>query len=126
MPVKRILIVDNDVLIQEAVKATLQMTTEWHIVTASSGSHGLIQAESEQPDAILLDLMMPEMDGMSTFRAMQANPAIQTIPVILLTGKAGANDSLYYQSLGLKGAIAKPFNPFDLANEIAQILDWEI
>lgn len=125
MLVKRILVIDNDELIQEAVQTILQMTTEWQVLTESSGSEGLMKVESEKPDVILLDLIMPDMDGISTFQAIQANSAIQMIPVILLTGKAESSELSYYQTLGLKGAIAKPFEMFNLATQIAQILGWD-
>lgn len=126
MPAKRILIIDNDVLIQEATKVCLGMTANWEVITASSGSEGLIEAKKKQPDAILLDLVMPDVDGMSTFQKLQASPATQQIPVVLLTGKVEANELASYQALGLRGAIAKPFSPLNLASEIAQILGWEI
>jgi CheY-like chemotaxis protein len=126
MLTKRILVIDNDVLIQEAVKAILEMMARWQVSIASSGSEGLIKAEVEEPDAILLDLIMPDMDGISTFQKMQANPALKAIPVILLTGKAEWSELAEYQSLGLKGAIAKPFDPMNLAPQIAQILGWDL
>ncbi len=91
---------------------------------ASSGQEGLDMAATHQPDAILLDVMMPDMDGLTTFQKLQANPATQAIPVILLTAKIQASDRRRYAELGLSAAIAKPFNPLDLANQIASALNW--
>jgi len=84
-------------------------------VTAGSGSEGLSKAEAEQPD-ILLDVMMPDMDGPTTFQKLQANPATRHIPVILLTAGAGF-DRRRYADMGMTAAIAKPFNPLELADQ---------
>jgi CheY-like chemotaxis protein len=82
---KRILVVDNEDYIQEATQMCLETMAGWEVVTASSGREGLLKAAAEQPDAILLDFMMPEMDGLMTFQQLQANPLTQAIPVVLLT-----------------------------------------
>ncbi|BAZ48545.1 two-component response regulator [Nostoc sp. NIES-4103] len=124
MTKKRILVVDNEVYIQEVAKICLETVADWEVVTASSGQEGIIQAESYQPDAILLDVMMPDMDGITTFEKLQANPATKRIPVILLTAKVQASDRRRYAQLGMKAAIAKPFNPLELANQVATALGW--
>jgi CheY-like chemotaxis protein len=126
MTVKRILVVDNKPTIQEVAKICLDTVAGWEVFVAGSGMEGLAKAESEQPDAILLDVMMPDMDGLTTFQKLQANPTTQGIPVILLTANVQPSDYLRYQELGLRAAIAKPFNPLGLAGEIAQILDWQL
>lgn len=124
MTTKRILVIDNEQYIQEVAQICLETTAGWEVLTAGSGREGLLKAEAEQPDAILLDVMMPDMDGLTTFEKLQANPAIQDIPVILLTAKVQASDRRRYAQLGMKAAIAKPFNPLELANQIAQALGW--
>ncbi|MBH8565227.1 response regulator [Nostoc sp. CENA67] len=124
MTKKRILVVDNEVYIQEVAKICLETVADWEVVTASSGQEGITQAESYQPDAILLDVMMPDMDGITTFEKLQANPATKRIPVILLTAKVQASDRRRYAQLGMKAAIAKPFNPLELANQVATALGW--
>lgn len=86
----------------------------------------MTKAEAEQPDAILLDVMMPDMDGPNTFQKLQVNPATQHIPVILLTAKVQASDRRYYTELGIKAAIAKPFNPLQLASQVAEVLGWDL
>ncbi|QSJ20734.1 response regulator [Nostoc sp. UHCC 0702] len=121
---KRILVVDNEVYIQEVAKICLETVADWEVVTASSGQEGITQAEAYQPDAILLDVMMPDMDGITTFEKLQANPATKGIPVILLTAKVQASDRRRYAQLGMKAAIAKPFNPLELANQVATALGW--
>jgi CheY-like chemotaxis protein len=126
MTVKRILIIDNEEYIREVTQICLETTAGWEVLTASSGKEGLIQAEAEQPDAILLDVMMPDMDGITTFRHLQANTATQHIPVILLTAKVQASDRRRYGELGMKATIAKPFNPTQLALQVADALGWSL
>ncbi len=126
MATKRILVVDNEEYIQEVAKISLETVAGWEVLTASSGLEGIKKAEIDQPDVILLDIMMPEMDGMTTLSKLQANPATQAIPVIFLTAKVQASDRLRYAQMGMTTAIAKPFNPLELAREIANALGWSL
>ncbi|RCJ18188.1 two-component system response regulator [Nostoc minutum NIES-26] len=124
MTKKRILVVDNEQYIQEVAKICLETVAGWEVLTASSGQEGITQAETGQPDAILLDVMMPDMDGITTFEKLQANPMTKEIPVILLTAKIQASDRRRYAQLGMIEAIAKPFNPLELAGKIKDALNW--
>ncbi len=126
MTAKRILVIDNEQYIQEVAQICLETTADWKVLTAGSGREGLLKAETEQPDAILLDVMMPDMDGVATFEQLQRHPATQHIPVILLTAKVQASDRRRYAELGMKATIAKPFNPLELASQIAQALGWTL
>ncbi|MDJ0706212.1 MAG: response regulator [Leptolyngbyaceae cyanobacterium MO_188.B28] len=126
MSTRRILIIDDEEAILAVAKLSLKMVAEWDVVTATSGPEGVIKAESEQPEAILLDVMMPQMDGISTFKQLQANAKTQAIPVILLTAKAQAVEQLQYKQIGVTGVITKPFNSLTLANEMAELLDWRL
>ncbi|PHM09758.1 response regulator [Nostoc sp. 'Peltigera malacea cyanobiont' DB3992] len=126
MTTKQILVVDNEQYIQEVAKICLETVAGWKVVTASSGQEGIIKAETYQPDAILLDVMMPEMDGITTFEKLQANPLTKGIPVILLTAKIQASDRRRYNQMGMISAIAKPFNPLALAAEVALALGWSL
>ncbi|BAZ82566.1 MAG: response regulator [Sphaerospermopsis kisseleviana] len=123
---KRILVVDNEQYIQEVAKICLETVAGWEVLTASSGKEGIVQAENHQPDAILLDVMMPDMDGIAAFANLQANPNTKEIPVILLTAKIQAADRRRYAQLGMKSAIAKPFNPLELAGQVASALGWNL
>ncbi|MBE9056123.1 response regulator [Sphaerospermopsis sp. LEGE 08334] len=123
---KRILVVDNEQYIQEVAKICLETVAGWEVLTASSGQEGIVQAENHQPDAILLDVMMPDMDGLAAFANLQANPNTKEIPVILLTAKIQAADRRRYAQLGMKSAIAKPFNPLELADQVASALGWNL
>jgi CheY-like chemotaxis protein len=121
---KRILIVDDEEDIREVAELTLEAVGGWQVSTASSGSEGLLLAAAEQPDAILLDVMMPEMDGIATFQKLQANPVTQKIPVILLTAKVQSAERRQFAELGVTGIIAKPFDPMTLTNQVAEALGW--
>ncbi|TAE59981.1 MAG: response regulator [Nostocales cyanobacterium] len=126
MDKKRILVVDNEEYIQEVTKICLETVAGWEVITASSGKEGIFQAEKYQPDAILLDVMMPDMDGIAAFANLQANPATKNIPVILLTAKIQTADRRRYAKLGMKNAIAKPFDPLNLADQVANTLGWNL
>lgn len=126
MTVKKILIVDNEEYIQEVTKICLETVAGWEVLTAGSGQEGIVKAEAYQPDAILLDVMMPDMDGFTTFEKLQANQATQNIPVILLTAKIQSADRQRYAQMGMRAAIAKPFNPLELAGQIATALGWDL
>jgi DNA-binding response OmpR family regulator len=123
---KRILVVDNEEYIQEVAKICLETVADWEVFTASSGQEGISKAATYQPDAILLDVMMPDMDGIATFEKLKANSKTSEIPVILLTAKIQASDRHRYWELGIKEAIGKPFNPLELAGQIATALGWDV
>ncbi|MGR3275315.1 response regulator [Acaryochloris marina NIES-2412] len=126
MTAKCILVVDNELYIQEVVQIALETIKNWRVVTASSGAEGLLKAEKVRPDAILLDMMMPDMDGATTFQKLQANPLTQTIPVLLLTAKIQTADQKRYQEMGVHSTIAKPFDPLQLPAQIADVLGWQL
>ena len=92
--------------VQEVTKICLETMAGWEVLTASSGYEGIKTAKAFLPDAILLDVMMPEMDGLTTFEKLQANPATKSIPVILLTAKIQVSDRRRYASMGVTEAIA--------------------
>ena len=125
MTTKRILVIDDEDDIREVVQLSLEIGG-WEVLTACSGSEGFAKAEAEQPDAILLDVMMPDLDGVSTFRQLQANTLTLCIPVILLTAKVQAADQRRFAELAVAGTISKPFNPLHLTSQIAQALGWRL
>jgi CheY-like chemotaxis protein len=100
------------------------MVGGWDVIAARSGSEGLIEARAEMPDAILLDVMMPDMDGPSTFQRLQSDSVTQGIPVIFLTAKVQAAEVRRFTDLGVSGVIAKPFDPLTLAQQVADTLGW--
>jgi DNA-binding response OmpR family regulator len=121
---KHVLIIDDEESIQTVVQCGLELSSGWVVMTASSGSEGIFLAEKEQPDLILLDAMMPDMDGLATFRELQQNPKTRSISVIFLTAKAQASEKRLFQDSGANGIITKPFNALELADQITKVLDW--
>jgi CheY-like chemotaxis protein len=124
MVTKRILIVDDEDRIREVVRACLVKLAKWEVLTAASGAEAIQTAAIEQPDAMLLDVSMPGMDGVETFQQLQANPKTQAIPVIFLTAKVQPTEQAEYRQLGAAGLIVKPFDPVQIAKEISQLLGW--
>ncbi len=123
---KQVLVIDDEDDIREVAQLSLEMVAGWQVFTASSGKEGIMQAESIQPDLILLDMMMPEMDGKATFENLQDNDLTKHIPVILLTAKVQAADQRRFVELGVTGVISKPFDPMNLADEVVKIIHWDV
>ena len=124
MSTRRILIVDDESDIREVAQMSLEMISGWHVLTAESGDEGSTKAKEEKPDAILLDAMMPGMDGAATFEKLQADPSTKQIPVIMFTAKVQAADRKRFADFSVKDVIAKPFDPMKLGSQIAAILGW--
>jgi CheY-like chemotaxis protein len=124
---RRILIIDDEDDIREVAALSLEATAGWDIITASSGAAGIRAAvdSKPQPDAILMDVMMPGMDGPTTFRQMQQDPAIAGIPVLLLTAKVQGVDQRRFAGLGVAAVLFKPFDPLTLAAQISESLGWK-
>jgi CheY-like chemotaxis protein len=121
---RKILLVDDEDDIREVAQMSLEMTAGWDVVTASSGPDALRLAAAERPDAILLDVMMPGMDGPATARALRAAGDTAGIPIILLTAKVQAADRRRFDDLGVSGVLAKPFDPMELAAQVSGVLGW--
>lgn len=124
MTTKLILIVDDEESIQTVVQFGIQMVADWEVLIASSGPQGIKIASDRLPDVILLDVMMPDMDGIATFKALQSDPQTAQIPVIFLTAKAQTSERRQFNDLGVSGVITKPFNSLDLPEQISKVLDW--
>lgn len=123
---KQILFIDDEFHIRQVVKMCLESLGGWNVLLATSGQEGLVKAVVDKPDAILLDVMMPDMDGLEVLQQLQANPLTQSIPVVFLTARWSLTEPHRYQTLGVKGAIAKPFEPLTLVPQIANALGWNI
>ena len=126
---RRILIIDDEDDIREVAALSLEAVAGWNIITASSGAEGMAiaaaAAPNEKPDAILMDVMMPEVDGPTTFGLMQQDPAIAGIPVLLLTAKVQGVDQRRFANLGVSAVLFKPFDPLTLAQQISEALGWQ-
>jgi CheY-like chemotaxis protein len=124
VPTKQILVIDDEADIREVAQLSLEVTTGWQVLTAASGLEGLSLAQIHYPDAILLDIMMPEMDGLTTWQHFQNNPKTQNIPVIFLTAKVQAQEQRHYAQLGAAAILTKPFDPTTLGDSIVEALGW--
>ena len=122
--VPTVLVVDDDDDVREVTMASLSFVARWNAVGAIGGAEGIETARATQVDAILLDLMMPGMDGMTTFGLLQQDPATAAIPVVLLTAKARVGPHQPWDDLDVAGVISKPFNPMTLAREVAAMVGW--
>jgi CheY-like chemotaxis protein len=125
MSIKRVLVVDDEKNLCLVIKACLENIGGWVVLTAHCGKEGLLLAQTERPNAILLDVMMPDMDGLKVFCQLQKNPQTQEIPIILLTAKVHVMDLKEFAQLGVAGVIAKPFDPLKLADQVTEFLGWE-
>lgn len=121
---KQVLIIDDETGIRKITQISLKAIAGWEVLEAASGQEGVAIAQAEQPDAILLDVMMPGMDGITTFQHLQANPDTQAIPVILLTAKAQVAEQQAFVQLPVIGLITKPFKAPDLVKQMRSLLHW--
>jgi CheY-like chemotaxis protein len=122
---RRVLIIDDEDDIRQVAALSLETVAGWDVVLATSGKQGIERAAEEQPDAILLDVMMPEMDGPTTFLKLKANPKTSHIPVLLLTAKVQGPDQRRFAGLGVSAILFKPFDPLTLADQISDVLGWK-
>ncbi|NMF59011.1 response regulator [Pseudanabaena yagii] len=121
---KTILVIDDDYYICDVLKTCLEIFGGCKAITTLYAEEGLDIVAENPPDAIVLDILMPNMDGFAFLKKLQANPQIADIPVVLLTARADLTDPQAIAKLGVNGAIAKPFHPVKLFSEISQILGW--
>lgn len=122
---KRVLVIDDEVTVLMVLQSCFEELADWEVVTATCGKEGLSKAATEEPDAIVLDLMMPEMDGIEFLRHLKSNPKTEPIPVVLLTAKIELIQSKSYRNYQVVGALAKPFDPMLLVDSVAKLLGWE-
>ena len=122
MAAKQILIIDDEADIREATQICLEITGQWEVLKASNGPEGIAIAKTATPDAILLDIMMPEMDGLAILQKLQENSETRKIPVIILTAKAQSSEQRQFSQLNVSSVIAKPYDPMTLSDQISTAL----
>jgi len=119
---RKILIADDKPEVLELVGATLE-GKECQVLTACNGKEALMKIRGEKPDLILLDVLMPLMDGLEVLRELREDPKTKDIPVIMLTAKAQEQDKEKGRSLGATHYITKPFSPSELVATIERMLE---
>ena len=121
MAQRRILAVDDERHIVRLIQVNLERAG-YQVSTAFDGFDALKKVEADKPDLIVLDVMMPKMDGFEVLKRLQANPETRSIPVIMLTAKAQDADVFRGWSSGVSAYLTKPFNPLELITFVKRIM----
>ena len=119
----KILYVEDDPDIQAIAVMVLDSISGFKLEPCSSGNEAVLKAEAFNPDLVLLDVMMPGMDGPETLQALRKMPLLEKTPVVFMTAKVQPQEVQGYLDLGAVGVIAKPFDPMTLADQLREI--WE-
>lgn len=120
-PLRKVMMVEDEADIQIIARLALEVLGGFTVEMCSSGQEALQCAVQFQPDLILLDVMMPIMDGPSTLQALRADPGVADTPIIFMTAKVQAHEVAQYQRLGALDVIVKPFDPMALSATIRAI-----
>ncbi|MEM6295270.1 MAG: response regulator [Myxococcota bacterium] len=123
MAICKVVLCDDDPDIRAIGEISLRDVGGWDVVCVNDGFAALTAAREEKPDLILLDIMMPRLDGPGTFEKLQADPQCADIPVVFMTAKAQRHELRGYTELGAAGVIAKPFDPLTLPDDIRSLLN---
>jgi two-component system OmpR family response regulator len=118
----KVLLIDDEEDIRKIGKLCLEVVGKHQVATAASALDGLRAAMSDRPDVILMDMMMPGMDGLSALVELQRTPALKDVPVLFMTAKVQRSEVAHYLALGAAGVIPKPFDPMRLPEEIRALL----
>ena len=119
----KILLIDDEDDIRRVARLSLSRVGKMDVVEAASGLEGVRRAESEAPDVILLDVMMPGLDGPSTLSALRSSAKTASIPVVFLTAKAMPAELDRLRGLGTRGVLLKPFDPITLPGQLTALLE---
>jgi CheY-like chemotaxis protein len=119
----KVLIVDDDEDIRLVSEVAVRRIGKWDVVVAATGEEALERARTEQPDVILLDVMMPRLNGPATLALLRQEPTTASIPVIFLTAKVQKHEVDRYMALGATGVIRKPFDVMTLSDEVRRIVE---
>src|SRR5688572_27809508 len=122
MPGGTVLVVDDDPVIQKLLQVNFEMEG-YSVITAGDGEEGLAKAQAERPDAVVLDVMMPKMDGLEVARRLKGDPDTESIPIILLSAKAQQADIQAGSATGAEGYLTKPFDPLELLQRVGALID---
>jgi len=125
MTIDTVLLIDDNADYKKVVSKALEALTHWRILTGSNGSEALSILRQKLPDVILMDVSMPEMDGLKAIEQIKKDKQFARIPIILVTAKVLENEMAQYAKLGLAGVVSKPFDPLSLHKRVEEIVsDW--
>jgi two-component system, OmpR family, alkaline phosphatase synthesis response regulator PhoP len=122
---KTLLVIDDDRDIREVARTSLELVGGFTVIVAESGLRGVSVAKEAKPDAIILDLMMPDIDGQETLAQLKRVSETTDIPVIMLTAKVQARKEKLVAK-GAAGVLVKPFDPMKLPSQVCEILGWNL
>jgi CheY-like chemotaxis protein len=120
---KHILCIDDEPDVLSVAQLCLETVGGYHVSTASSGTEAIETTKILHPDVILLDMMMPDMDGQATLQQLRKNASLQDVPIIFMTARVREVEIKEYLSLGADDVLSKPFDPMMLASQVHAI--WE-
>lgn len=118
---RRILVVEDDADIQVIAQMVLEEVGGYEVQICESGAQALERVRSWTPDLLLLDVMLPVMDGPAILAAIRALPSLSRVPAIFMTAKVQPDEVQAYQDLDVLGVISKPFNPMQLTQRIEEL-----
>ncbi|MCO4746196.1 MAG: response regulator [Proteobacteria bacterium] len=116
------LLVEDDEDIRAVGEVALEAVGGWKVRAANSGFQALDRLDGWVPDVILLDVMMPGMDGVTCFHKIRERPELRDVPIVFLTARVQSNEVAGYTALGAAGVIHKPFDPMTLASEVRELI----
>ena len=122
---KYILVVDDEEDVRSLIQLGLEMQSDWTVLDTNNGEDAIAMASEHKPDVILLDWMMPDMDGKTTLRMLKSNPDTQKIPVIIMTAKSKSFVEDNFDSSDVAAIFVKPLRPLNLSEEIIKALGWK-
>jgi CheY-like chemotaxis protein len=122
MRLEQVLLIDDDPSIRKIAEISLSRVGKWRVFLAESGLQALDVVSREQPDVILLDVMMPGMDGPTTLKYLREKPSLSNTPIIFMTAKVQKHEIDTYCQMGAAGVISKPFDPMLLPAEVERIV----
>jgi CheY-like chemotaxis protein len=125
MPRYRILVVDDSKLVHELARLALEAHAGWEVRCTASGAEAVALAAAEPPDAILLDVEMPGLDGPETVSALRAEPVCADLPVVFLTAHDDPDELARLRALDVAGVLPKPFDVDALGSQLADLLGWQ-
>ncbi len=116
----RVVLIEDDPDLRKLVQATLQFTAGWEVSTAADGAEGIEAVRRLRPNAVVVDIMMPGMDGYEVCRRLNEHPDTAGIPLVLLTARKQVDDARV-EAAGVAGVVFKPFEPDELASRIREL-----
>ena len=122
---RKVLVVDDDDIIREVAKLALEVVGGWQVSTATNGQEASRLASLDRPDVVLLDVMMPALDGPGTAALLREDPVTRGVPVIFLTAKTPLGEEQLATEPNVVGVISKPFDPMVLAEQINRLAGWD-